>query len=415
MTFKQSFAAVSALLLGVAMLLMGNGLQGTLLPVRGNLETFSYADVGILGAFYYTGFTLGCFAGPYLIARVGHIRAYLALVSLASTIVLLHAIIINPIFWWILRAVTGFCFSVLFVIIESWLNEKSDNRTRGTIFSVYMVINLTVITIGQMMLTLSDPKAFTLFAVASILVSLAGLPVAMTQSQSPNPVPIIRPRLRKLFKLSPVGFIGCFSHGLAGGAIWSLAPIFALNKGLSSGEVGLFMSAIVLGGAAGQWPLGRISDTMDRRKVILFCCICAALAGLSMSLFYNGTTWSIFVLASIYGLFAFPVYSLSVAHANDFADKKDYVETSSGLLLVLGFGSIVGPILASITNYILVKESLYYYTTFIYIVAVSIVIWRMNKRESVGVGDKVEFKDTLVSAQTLSPLEIAKENGLEQK
>lgn len=405
-SIRHSIAPVFALLFGVSLLLMGNGLQGTLLPVRGNLETFSYFDVGVLGSFYYLGFTIGCFAGPLFIARSGHIRAYLALVSIASTVALLHAIIVDPKTWWLLRGVTGFCVSVLFITIESWLNERSDNQTRATVFSIYMIINMTVITLGQLMLNLADPKSFTLFAIASILVSLASVPIAMTRSQSPQPIPVIMPDIKRLFLVSPASFIGCFSHGLVAGTFWSLGPVFALNSGLSVGEVGLFMSMAVLGGAFGQWPLGRISDMIDRRYVILVTCICSAIAGISMSLFNDVMPYAIFVFSFLYGFFSFPLYSVVVAHANDFSKDNDYVAISSGLLFVLGVGSIIGPVLASLVDGFIAKKSMFFYTAVVYVVTALVVWLRMRQRSAVEEEDKSEFKDALVASESLSAVDI---------
>ena len=169
----RALAPVSALLLSVAILLMGNGLQGTLLPVRAGIEAFSTFDIGILGSSYFLGFALGCLLGPYAVRRVGHIRAFTAMVSIASTTALLHVVVLNPAVWWVMRGLTGFCFATLYMIIESWINEKASNETRGFVFSVYTIINLTVITLGQMMLTLTDPGTFVLFAVASVMISIA--------------------------------------------------------------------------------------------------------------------------------------------------------------------------------------------------------------------------------------------------
>ena len=173
----KAFAPITALLLSVALLLMGNGLQGTLLPVRANLEAFTDTDIGILGSAYFGGFAAGCIFGPHLVRRAGHIRCFAALVAIASCVVLLHSLFLSPALWWGLRALTGFCFAVLYMVIESWLNEKSTNETRGLIFSLYTIINLTVITIGQLMLGLDQPENFQLFILASILVSLAAVPI----------------------------------------------------------------------------------------------------------------------------------------------------------------------------------------------------------------------------------------------
>ncbi len=412
---RQSIAPVTALLISVALLLMGNGLQGTLLPVRGNLEMFSDVQIGILGSCYYVGFTLGCLAAPLLIARVGHIRAYLAFVSLASTVALVHAAIVNPVLWWVLRGITGFCFAVLFVIIESWLNERSVRETRGTIFSIYTIINLTVITVGQMMLVLSDPSSFPLFALASILVSLAGVPVALSRAQSPDPIPVVMPRLSRLFALSPIGVLGCLAVGLANGAFWSLGPVFAMESGRGSAGIALFMSATVLGGAVGQWPFGRLSDLIDRRLVILANCTFAGVAGLVLSYFHQSPQASLIGLGFVYGVFAFPLYALSVAHANDFAAPTDHVETSSGLLLVFGIGSIIGPTLASLVDGLIAHQSLFTYMATIYLLTACFVIWRIAHREPAAEEDKGDFSDALIATRTAAPFEFIDKSDVDDK
>ncbi len=278
----SAFAPITALLLSVALLLMGNGLQGTLLPVRANLEAFSALDIGVLGSSYFIGFAAGCLYGPRLIRRAGHIRAFAALVAIASCVVLVHALFLNPVLWWGLRATTGFCFAVLYMVIESWLNEKSTNETRGFIFSLYTMINLTVITIGQLMLGLDRPEDFPLFLLASILVSLTAVPVALTRAEAPAPVQSVKIRLKYLYNLSPVGVMGCLAVGLANGSFWALAPVFAQMKGADTWGVAIFMSVAVIAGAIGQWPLGRLSDKTDRRRIIIVATCGSATAGLLM-------------------------------------------------------------------------------------------------------------------------------------
>jgi MFS family permease len=400
--------SVAALLLSVSVLLMGSGLLGTLIPIRAKLESFGVIEIGTLGSFYFVGFTLGCLSGPLLIARVGHIRTYLAFVCVASIGALVHALVVEPWTWWLMRATTGFCFSVLFIVIESWLNERSDNATRGTVFSIYMVINLTVLMIGQLMLTLADPGSFALFAIAAILFSLAALPVAMTRSQSPDPVPVVMPRLLRLYAVSPVGFLGCFAVGLANGAFWSLGPVFAMDRGLSTSAVALFMSAVVLGGAIGQWPLGRLSDLTDRRYIILLNCVGAAIAAIVLSLLPLSSETAMFVGGFSFGLFALPLYALSVAHANDFTPATDYVETSSGLLLVLGLGSSIGPILSSTLDSLAGRQALFGYTALVHVLIAGFVVWRITRRAPVATDEKGDFTDTLVAAQTFAPIEDIK-------
>ncbi|MEQ8440935.1 MAG: MFS transporter [Alphaproteobacteria bacterium] len=403
-SLRAALTPVSALLFSVALLLMGNGLQGTLIPVRGNIEHFGHFELGLLGTGYFAGFTLGCIFGPMLLMKGGHIRTFMAMASVASVIVLLHAIYLEPLVWTLLRGATGFCFAVLYVVIESWLNEKSTNENRGAVFSVYTVINLTVITMGQMMISLDDPALFGLFALASILVSVATLPVAFTSSAAPAIPGFVVPNLKELYRLSPVGFAGCLAVGLANGAFWTLAPVFAQNEGLDLAAVGLFMSAVVIGGAISQWPLGRLSDRMDRRYVIIGSSALAAVAGVALTfLAAKGGVW-IFAIGACFGAGALPIYSLVVAHANDHTNPADMVKISSGLLLTFGAGAALGPLAASAVRGLTTMPTLFLYTTAVNIVFIAFVCWRIRRRKPAGEKDRVKFNESIINAQTVSPI-----------
>jgi MFS family permease len=404
-TVAAAMSPVSALLLSVAILLMGNGLQGTLVPVRANMEAFLPFEIGLIGTCYFLGFTLGCIAGPALVARVGHIRTFLAMTSLASALPLLHVLYVNPFAWCALRALTGFCFAVLYVVIESWINDVADNRTRGTIFSIYTMIMLTVITAGQMMLGLADPKSFTLFALASILVSLAAVPIAFTASSpSTSQLTRARPRLGRLHAISPVAFAGCFAVGLANGSLWALGPVFAQNQGLSVADVGFFMSAVVLGGAASQWPLGRLSDRMDRRIIMIGAATVCVAAALALMLAATDRL-SMFAVGAVFGAAAFPLYPLAVAHANDNAEPSEYVEVSSGLLLLFGIGAAAGPLIASIWRQFSPAPNLFYFTAIVHTLLIGYVLWRMRRRSAAGPEGRVEFAEAAIAAQTVAPLD----------
>lgn len=394
-----------ALLLSVALLLMGNGLQGTLLPIRAAIESFSTIEIGVLGSSYFLGFAAGCILGPRLVRRAGHVRAFTGIVAVASTTALAHVLILDAYVWWLFRGLTGFCFAALFMIIESWLNESSTNETRGMVFSVYTIINLTVMTIGQMMMTLYDPSTFPLFCLASILVSLAAVPVALTTAAQPAPISDVRLRVGRLFTLSPVGFAGSLAVGLGNGAFWSLAPIFAQQRGMDIRGVALFMSVTVIAGAIGQWPLGRTSDRMDRRKIIILACLASAVAGLAMALFgsYLGT-W-LLVVSFFYGAFAFPIYSLSVAHTNDFTAPTDYVETASGLLLVYALGAVVGPMIASAIMSSAGPTGLFGFTAMVHVLLAAFTVYRMSIRLSPETDQRRDFTETLVDVQVVSPIE----------
>ncbi len=393
---------------------MGNGLQGTLLPIRANIEAFSTLEVGIMGSSYFLGFAAGCILGPRVVRRVGHIRAFTAMVSIASTTALVHALVPSPIAWWLLRAATGFCFAVLYMIIESWLNERSTNETRGSIFSVYTIINLSVLTLGQLMITLYDPAAFPLFALASILVSIAAVPVAMTRAPAPAPLGDVRIRIRRLFEMSPVGFAGCLAVGLVNGSFWALGPVFAQQSGMNVAGIAFFMSVTVIAGALGQWPLGRASDMIDRRKVIIGACLAGALAGVGMVVFNDFWGRGILAFSFLFGVFAFPLYALAVAHTNDFVPPEDYVEVASGLLLVYAIGAVIGPMVASGTMAFAGPDGLFGYTAFVHAAMALFTIYRLRMRARAPEEERAAFTESLLTAQTVSPMDPAAKSAAEE-
>jgi MFS family permease len=396
---------IASLLLSVALLLMGNGLQGVLLPVSASLGGFSDVDIGILGSAYYAGFMVGCLFGPRLVRRAGHIRAFAAMVSIVSSIALAHSLITEPVPWWLLRAGTGLCFAVLYTVIESWLNEKATDENRGLVFSIYTIINLTVITLGQLMLTFAEPGEFELFALASILVSLAAVPVALTRGTAPAPITAVNINLRSLYRLSPVGVGGCLAVGLANGSFWALGPIYALERLGTGSGVAVFMSVAVIAGAVGQWPLGRWSDRTDRRKAIIVACGGASIAGLSLVVLAGTGTGSILAFVFLYGLFAFPIYSLSVAHTNDHMATDELVQAASGLLLVFAFGAIVGPVIASMVVGAIGIQSLFAFTAAIHVAMVAFALYRMRERGPAPEATRTAFADTLKVAQTVSTID----------
>lgn len=396
---------IAALLISISMLLAGNGLQGTLVPIRGNLEAFAAGEIGLLGTGYFAGFTLGCLIGPSLLGRAGHIRLFMAMASTASVAALIHAVWLDPILWAVLRGLTGVCFAILYIVIESWLNEKSTNKTRGTVFSIYTVVNLAFMTVGQLLIATADPNSFVLFALASILISLAGVPLAFTKSTLTTPPSAVRIRLVKLYRNSPVGSIGCLSIGFANGALWTLAPVFAQNNGLDAAGIGLFMSAIVIGGAVLQWPMGALSDRIDRRRVIILATALCVGAEIALTLFGGAGYWTLLGLAGVFGACALPIYSLCIAHANDHANPADMVEVSSGLLLLFGLGAAAGPLLAGVLDQLLPFPALFAYMASVHVLLILFVLWRITRRARAAEDDRISFGESAIAAYTLSPLE----------
>ena len=400
---RKALAPVATLLIGVSILLTGQGLQGTLVPVRAALENFSTLSIAIIGAAYFLGFTLGCVKGGELVKQVGHVRVFLAMTALASAVPLLHGMVLDPITWSLLRLITGFCFAVLYLVIESWLNEQSNNDNRGIVFSTYVMITLTVFAAGQMMTLLYDPIGLELFLIASVLVSLGAVPVALSQSPTPVQPQQVEVNLARLYRISPSGTIGCFAHGVANGAFWSLAPVFTYGISGDPGLAAWFMTSAVVGGAVAQWPLGYISDRMGRRPTLVGAAIAGAIvAAIILLLAEDAGFIAINLLGAAWGFFAFPLYTIAVAHANDNAEVDDYVMVSSGLLLMFGAGAVVGPFIASAAMSLTGTTGLYLLTLVVHALLALYVLLRLFRRASTPVEQHIAFSDALAITHTAS-------------
>lgn len=397
-------APIGALMLGMATLLVGTGLLGTLLPLRAGLEQFSTLAIGVMGSTYFVGFVCGCLFGPRLIQRVGHIRTFTAMVAIASTMALVHLLAVDASVWWMARAMTGFCFASIYLVVESWINDRATNATRGTILSVYTMINLVAITGGQFLLTLHDPASFPLFVLVSILLSLGAVPVALTRAPTPMPPTAAQVRPLRLYKLSPVGFGGCFAVGLSNAAFWTLAPLFVAESGMEVSRVAEFMGVTIIAGALAQWPFGRMSDRMDRRYVLALASGLAALAGIGLMLASRGWSGALLPSAALFGAFSFPLYSLCVAHANDVMVKEEFVEASSGLLLANGLGAVLAPTLASLAMVQIGPGGLFLYTATIHAAMVVFVLHRMRRR-AVLPGDHGQFVPLAEATPTVLTLD----------
>lgn len=398
----RALAPVATLLLSAAILLTGQGLQGTLLPVRASLEHFSTLQIGAMGAFYFFGFTMGCLLGGDLVRRVGHIRVFLAMSALGSAAPLLHGLIVNPFVWNALRFITGFCLAALYVVIESWLNERATNENRGIIFSTYSMITLSVMAGGQLMTLLYDPIGWQLLVITSILFSIGAVPIALSTSPTPNRPGSTRVDIPALLTVSPSGTFGCFATGLANGAFWSLTPVFASAVGDPVRMAALMMAAAVVGGAISQWPLGLLSDAISRRKVLVGIAFTGAAIGIALSM-TAGKVSSTMSLALIcaWGAVAFPLYTVAVAYANDYADRAEFVKVSAGLLFVYGIGAIAGPFIASVFMNWLGSGTLFLFTSIIHVLLIFVVAIRFLLERNQA-SEPVHFGDALSAAQTAS-------------
>lgn len=343
----RNFAPIAALFASIALVLTGYGLLTILTPVAAVKLGLSEILVGFLGTAYFGGLTLGCFLVPFVIARVGHIRAFTAFTALATVTPLVQGLILSGEVWILLRIVTGFCYAGISMVIESWLNERSDNSNRGTILSTYTGLNLFVAVIGQQMLALGDPAGPELFILVAIFVTISAIPVALTRSPAPEIPATTTLQLRRLLANSPVAAVAVFGTGLANGAFWSLSPLYPQALGLSESDVASFVSAAVIGGAISLWPLGWLSDRRDRRLIIVGICAGAAVASLGLATLSALPFVALAAIAFLYGATALPVYSMSLAHANDHAEPGMSVTVSGGLLLLWGIGATVGPTIAA--------------------------------------------------------------------
>ncbi|MEZ5583034.1 MAG: MFS transporter [Candidatus Competibacteraceae bacterium] len=380
-----------ALLLGAAILLTGNGLQGVLIPVRAGLEGFSTGVIGLIATTYSVGFVFSCYLTPHIVKRVGHIRSFAVLAAIAASVVLVLVLFVDPLVWIGLRIVSGFCLAGLFMVIESWLNEQSTNVNRGRVFAVYMVINLTAVTTGQLLLSTADPRGFTLFAVTCIAITLALVPTGLSKSAAPAPLEQVRLRVGYLYSVSPVGVLGSLFVGAANGAYLGLGPLYAQAAGLSITGIALFMSATMLGGAIAQFPLGKLSDHLDRRWVIAGVCLAASVVGVALALaggvpgvslvmLQNLTPAVLIGLVGIFGCFSFTLYSLCVAHTNDYVSAEEFVEASGGLLLTYGVGASVGPLIAASAMQRLDVGGLFVVTAVVHLLFGLFTLYRITRR-----------------------------------
>ncbi|WP_417408339.1 MFS transporter [Hoeflea sp.] len=346
---RSNLLPVLSLLLGTAFLLAGNGLHGLLLPMRGSAEGFSPTSLGLLGTAWATGFVLGCIFSQRLVRRIGHVRAFSAFSATIAIIALLTGLLVDPVSWVLLRVVTGFSLAAAFMIIESWLNERATNETRGLIFSLYMTVTYVAIVAGQMSVAFGDVTQTTFFVIAGILYCLALLPTAVSTASSPAPLKEVKLDLKMIYRNSPVSFVGILLVGVANGAFGTLAPVFGAEVGLTTFTIATMMSITIFSGAVMQLPAGRMSDRMDRRYVLAGLATVAGLSGLAITIIKPSGIAVLYGLISLYGAMSYTLYSIIVAHANDYADSDKFVTVSGGLLLLYGVGTIIGPLIGGIT------------------------------------------------------------------
>ncbi len=343
------FAAISAtwaLLLGMALMMIGNGLQASLVGLRATLEGFSTTTTGLIMSGFYVGFMLGSILTPLALGRVGHVRVFAALAALGSIAALVHAVFVEPVSWTLMRILTGTCFAGLYVVAESWLNDRATNETRGQLLSVYVVISLGGMGVGQLLLNVASVAGFELFILASVLLSVAVIPILLSAGPAPTFTASSGLGLRRLYGISPLGVIGTMGTGLANGVLIGMGAVYGNRVGFSAAQISLFMGLMFLGGVVLQWPIGRASDRFDRRRVITLVTFLASLAALGAIAVSGLSEIGLFIFIALLGGLSLPLYSLCIAHANDHLEPSQMVAASAGLVLVMGIGASLGPLTA---------------------------------------------------------------------
>ena len=339
--FKDSFA----LLLGIFLLMIGYGLQNTLLGIRGDLEGYSPAVMSYIMSAYMIGFLFGGKVTFFLISKVGHVRVFAALASLISAVVVCFALLVNPYLWFFFRILIGLCFAGVFVVTESWLNEQSSNSNRGKTMSVYIVIQTLGIFVSQIFINLADPSTFILFGVISIIISVSFAPILLSVGPTPvynisKPMPLIN-----LFKISPYATVGIIMLGAILSLLFSMTATFGTQLGLSVKQVSIIVGTFFLSGMLMQYPVGFFSDKYDRRKIIIFLSIIGFIFSLLSPFFIKYFNYMVIVFF-ILGATSSPTYSLIVAHTNDYIENKQMASASAGLIFLIGIGGVIGPLFA---------------------------------------------------------------------
>ena len=408
---------ISALLLSSALLMVAGGMHGLILPVRGSEEGFSLLALGLIGTGWSIGFISGSIAVPHLVRQVGHIRAYAVMAAIACMTILFNLIFINDWAWIGLRVFSGFCFAGAAMIVESWLNEVSDNESRGTTFSIYVSVTLFASTAGQLIISVTGVAGYIPFVLAAIAYIGAVLPTAVTRTPQPAPLQAVSLDIGLLYRTSPVAVVAAFSVGMANGAFGTLAPVYGIERGFATSTIAYLMSLAIVAGAIAQVPLGRLSDKIDRRQVMMGVALVSVLAGLLTILFNPGENALLYVLFALYGLAAYSLYAIAVAHANDFAEEGNFAKVASGMLVIMGCGQMLGPIAASLIMQTFGPVAIFVVPVAFHAALAGTAWLRMQARTATPVEERAPFQampgEALATGETLALDPRSDENGLD--
>ncbi len=381
-----------ALFLGMAFLMMAYGFQSSLLGVRAVQEEFSLTSTGFMMSGYFVGYFIGAATIPNIISRVGHIRVFAAFASLASLVILIHSIFINPFIWFLLRVLTGISMVCIYTVAESWLNDRSTNKNRGSILSVYMVVLYGSVGIGMFLLNFSSPENFEPFILVSVITSLALIPILLTKKKPPTFRKIKVMTLKNLYEISPFGIVSSFFYGIIQAALFTLLAVYATSMNFTIFEISIVTFLFAISGAISQFPAGKISDMYDRRKVIVFSTFSASVFAIlamivTRQMYLPGElatskTW-FYIFLILFSFCSLPMFSQILAHTNDYIPKEKFVAAGAGLQFVFGLGAISGPFLCSIFMDIVGPNGFFIFLFFFHAIIGIFGIYRMKIRQTV--------------------------------
>ena len=385
-----------ALFTGIGIMMVAHGLQIQVMGIRSVIEEFSFVTTGIFMSSYFVGYFVGSKTTPALVSKVGHIRVFAAFASLASLSALIAVVYINPFMWTISRFITGISLVSCYVVCESWLNDRANNKNRGQLLSTYMIVIYLGLAIGMLLLNLSSPMNYEPFILVSVLLSLALVPILLTKRSAPKFKKIGTISVKELYKISPLGSVSAFCTGIIHGAFFSLIAVYATKANFSLLETSILLFISTISGVLGQWPIGFFSDTYDRRLVIILTTFGAAFLSFCSILTANDPIENIywlkefdfkkilfFIFVGLYSSLCLPLFSLNLAHTNDYVSKEKFVGAGGGLQLIFGFGAISGPILCSFFMQIFELNGFFIFLIIIHLIIGSFGLYRMKVRKTV--------------------------------
>ncbi|NLQ19133.1 MFS transporter [Marinomonas sp. M1K-6] len=405
---KQTLIPVWSLLIGIAILTMASALQSSLIGIRASIEEFNTTATGLIMSAYYLGFILGSLLVPNWVKNVGHIRVFAAVASLASVTILLQSVVVDPWFWMLMRMGTGLCYAGLFIVTESWLNDIATNKTRGRLFSIYIIEIWASQTISQLLLNLSSPSGYGLFILTSVLISLAVVPLLLIRTPSPTINVPEKLNIMGLIKTAPLGVTGVTIAGATSGAILGLGALYAKSIGMNIAEISLFIGASYVGGMLLQWPIGKLSDRQDRRVTILWVGIVGAIAAfiVPLGVGLGSQVLMIFGMFSV-GAFTFPMYSLASSHINDQLRPEQILSASSGMILLNGVGGMIGPLAAAALMDVIRIDALFWFVALLNISVAVVALYRIKHQPAMIIedqGDQIPVALTVSSVATAEML-----------